>query len=373
MGFLEDERAELAALLPGLDERLAAVPLLDLERPHTTAIERFREAGGPGLLVPAPYGGLGATPLQAIRVQRAVASRSPSLAVATTMHHFSVATLVEYAVFGPGADLLGAVAGNRWLLASGFAEGRSGVSILAPYMEAQRDARGFRVSGSKKPCSLSRSMDLLTASVLVADGVRGEPRRALVLVPADAMGIERRPFWASSVLTGAESDEVVLHEVQVPERYVFFPDADAALDPVEAAGFLWFQLLISASYLGVASALVERAVAASKGAPGERALLGIDLEGAMAALEGVARSMMAGDGGPGLLARGLLVRYAVQQAIERVSVRAAELLGGIAFVTSPEPAYLLAAARALAFHPPSRTSASPGLASYLAGEPLLLT
>jgi hypothetical protein len=41
------------------------------------------------------------------------------------------------------------------------------------------------------------------------------------------------------------------------------------------------------------------------------------------------------------------------------------LLGGAAFVTAPDVAYLLAASRALAFHPPSRLHASPALDAYL--------
>jgi hypothetical protein len=40
----------------------------------------------------------------AVRIQRAVGSRSPSLAVATTMHHFSVASLVELTAAGNGSD-----------------------------------------------------------------------------------------------------------------------------------------------------------------------------------------------------------------------------------------------------------------------------
>ncbi len=47
-------------------------------------------------------------------------------------------------------------------------------------------------------------------------------------------------------------------------------------------------------------------------------------------------------------------------------------LGGMAFVESPEIAYLLGATRALAFHPPSRAAAAGPIARYLAGGPLML-
>jgi hypothetical protein len=49
-------------------------------------------------------------------------------------------------------------------------------------------------------------------------------------------------------------------------------------------------------------------------------------------------------------------------------MRAAALAGGIAFISSPNVAYLLAAARVLAYHPPSTAVATDGLDGYLAGN-----
>jgi len=373
MSLLKKERAALEELLPGLDEKLAALPLAELERPGNPGLGLFRSAGGPALLIPREAGGKGANPLQAARIQRALGSRSPSLGVAATMHNFTIATLVEFSIFGAdesSAALMSSIAENNLLMASGFAEGRPGTNILAATMKARATPDGgYVISGSKKPCSLSQSMDLLSASVVLENPSDGSSRRALVLVPADAPGIERRPFWKSQVITGSESDEVILDEVPIPGDFLFFPGAEEHLDPVEVAGYLWFQLLVSSSYLGAASALVERVIAAGRGGPSERTLLGIEVEGAMEALEGIARLMMS-EPKPQILPRALLVRYAVQAAIERSAMLAAELLGGMAFIGAPDVAYLLGASRALAFHPPSRLSSGPALASYLAGEPL---
>jgi len=94
-GFLQEERALLEKHLPKLGEKLAGAELSDLERPESPAIEWFREAGGPALFVPADLGGLGVGLGEGVRLQRAIACRAPSLAVATTMHHFSVASLLD--------------------------------------------------------------------------------------------------------------------------------------------------------------------------------------------------------------------------------------------------------------------------------------
>ena len=90
----------------------------------------------------------------------------------------------------------------------------------------------------------------------------------------------------------------------------------------------------------------------------------------MSALEGIARAMLTGERGEAILVQSLLVRFAVQQAIERASARAAELLGGMAFIKSPDVSYMYAAGRALAFHPPSRLSVAPAVDGYLNGKPM---
>lgn len=379
MGLLLRERETFEEYMPGLDGALTEVPLLDLERPDNVGIRLFREAGGPALLIPREHSGLGADALKAMRVQCAIGSRAPSLAIATTMHHFSVASLVDMGSQGTGLEgmFLEAVAKQRLLIASGFAEGNSGQSILTSTMRVRRSGDDYLISGSKKPCSLSRSMDLLTASMVLPESPKSGPEFAVALIPAVSPGIERRPFWKGWVLNGAESDEVILRDVVVPKGLVFRVGDSSRMNPLQLRGFLWFELLITASYVGMTAALVERVVKAVRGGAGDRALLGSEIEGALSALEGVARTMMADDAGiadssDGELARMLFVRYAVQGALERASARALELLGGMAFIGSPETGYLFAATRGLAFHPPSRTSMSQALADHLSGEALAL-
>ncbi|MFF3766290.1 acyl-CoA dehydrogenase family protein [Streptomyces sp. NPDC001922] len=374
MGFLDTERETLDTLLPGLDAALARHPLAELERPGSPAVAAFREAGGAALLVPAQNTGIGADPLQAVRVQRAVGARCPSLAVATTMHHFSVASLVETAKHGAGFEwmLLEAVVGKRMLLASGFAEGQTGQSILRPAIRAERRGGEVVLNGSKKPCSLAHSMDLLTASVEMTDD-SGERRLAVAIVPADADGVSVRPFWRSTVLAGAESEEVVLRDVALDPQMVVLTEvgADAVLDSLHIAGFLWFELLMTAGYLGTASALVERVLRHGRSPASVRAELVTDLGAAMLAVEAVARTMRESESwGEGLLTDALTARYAAQDAIGRTTRTALETLGGMSFISSDEGTYLASAAAGLNFHPPSRGRMAESLCAALDGGPL---
>jgi len=377
MNLLRVERDTLDSYIPGLDKYLSEIPLLELEKPGNGALQKFRELGGPALLVPAEYEGKGACLLDAVRIQRAVGSRSPSLAVATTMHHFSVASLVELTAAGNGFEwaMLMAIAENSWLLSSGFAEGKPGQHILTPTMRGRPADGGIIVSGVKKPCSLTWSMNLMSASVAVADpdpDATGTDRLAVVLIPADSAGIERAPFWQTTALAAAESDQVTLTDVFVPEALIFYPQDGESMDPVQARGFVWFELLVSASYLGAATNLAERVIARGRGSDEDRAGLAIELETMATALEQVASAAATASDNDALLARALHVRFATERAIERVVMSAAATLGGMAFVESPEIAYLLGATRALAFHPPSRAAAAGPLARYLAGGPLVL-
>ncbi len=374
MNLLRTERDTLDSYIPGLDKYLSEIPLLELEKPGHGALRKFRELGGPALLVPAEYGGKGASLLDAVRIQRAVGSRSPSLAVATTMHHFSVASLVELTAAGNGFEwaMLTAIAENSWLLSSGFAEGKPGQHILTPAMRGVPADGGITVSGAKKPCSLTWSMNLMSASVAVADPGTGTDRLAVVLIPADSAGIERAPFWQTTALAAAESDQVTLTGVFVPEALIFYPHDGESMDPVQARGFTWFELLISASYLGAATNLAERVIARGRGSDEDRASLAIELQTMAAALEHVASAAATASDNDALLARALYVRFATERVIERVTMPAAAALGGMAFIESPEIAYLLGATRALAFHPPSRTAAASPIARYLANGPLTL-
>jgi alkylation response protein AidB-like acyl-CoA dehydrogenase len=370
--FLKRERTTLDRLLPGLDEALAAIPLLDMERSGNPAIPVFRRIGGPGLLIPAQFGGRGASPLQALRAQRAIAARSPSLAVATTMHHFTIASLMEISPENPGqeSEMLEHVARDKLYIASGFAEGRTGSSIQTSALRVERSPKGFIVNGSKKPCSLSRSMDLLTISLPAPEGMDAE--LAAAIIPADTPGIECRPFWKSPILAGAESDELVLNDVCVPEDILVPLGGPGQSNAVQERGMLWFELLITACYVGIASALAERVFASGKGGPVERVAVVTEIEGAMSALEGIARDMESGVRGRDTLARMLLVRYAVQGALDRAAVLAVELMGGQAFIAMPEISYLFAATRGLSLHPPARLAASLRIDAYLAGNPLVL-
>jgi alkylation response protein AidB-like acyl-CoA dehydrogenase len=364
---------------PGLLKELEQIPYAERERPGSPVIDLFRIHGGVGLLIPETYGGHGAAPLEALRVQLALGALSPSLVAAVSMHHFTAAMLYSLAVksgrlTAAQTELLHRIVPEQQVMASGWAEGRTAQNILKPAVTARPVEGGFLLSGAKKPCSLSGSMSLLTASIAIHGEDGGEPELALAIVPADAPGLSVHPFWGNDLLAGAESDEVRLADVFVPAEMVVRAGADdpSRLDDLQSAGFVWFEMLISAGYAGTAAALVEQVLERKRGGVEERAALAVDMEAALALLEGVARGTGPEPGDEESVARVLVARYAVQNALPDIVGRALELLGGLEFISNSASAQSAAATRALAFHPPSRIAASEPLLAYFGGGSLVL-
>ncbi|MEV6039117.1 hypothetical protein AB0L65_48800 [Nonomuraea sp. NPDC052116] len=252
---------------------------MELEGPDSPGIQLFRDSGGPGLLVPIAQRGRGATALDALRVQRALGSRTPSLAVATILHHFSVATLVGLSTTDDGQEsmLVAGVAAGNQLVAFGFAEERPGAGILSP-MTATAGPDGLSVSGRTRPCSLARSMDVLAVSVMVPGwGDDGGEVPAVALVSAESEGV-------SVGGAGVDSEQVTLDDVLVPPELLVQASApDGRPEVMLAAGFAWFQLLMTGGYLGAASALVERVLLDNRVPESERVRLLVEAEGVMSA------------------------------------------------------------------------------------------
>jgi alkylation response protein AidB-like acyl-CoA dehydrogenase len=367
--FMVEELATTERLFPGLDRTLSDVPVAELESVKSPGLGIFREFGGPALMVPADLGGLQAPLTEGLHVQRVLGARSPSLALAANMHHCTVLAMPPCPAT---EELLGAVAANKLYLASGFGEGRPAASVLVPLMRAERHGDGWRLNGVKKPCSLAESMDYLTASVMVTSPDTGEKEMALAIIPADTEGIEVRTLGDAQVLPGSETREVVLTDVDVPDDHISFLGDPQTLNSALATVFHTFELMVSASYVGVASGLVEAVLHQRRGSAGERIELVGDLESTMASLEAVARATTPGDDDPLGVARALYVRYSAQRTVARVAAHATELLGGSSYMISGFSTTYCTSARALAFHPPARSAMAEPLDRFVLGGPLVM-
>lgn len=362
--LLKRARSTLERFAPGFDALLGEMPFAQREDAASPVVQWFKQHGPVALLIPSACGGQGASLFDAVQVQIALGARSPSLAVATTMHQFSVASLVAISrQGGPEGLLLTAIAQQRLMLASGFAEG-GGAHILDASMSARATPEGVYLTGSKKPCSLGASMDLLTASYSRMTPAGEE--LMIAMIPAKTPGVSSTPFWANHCLAAAQSVEVRLDEVFVNQRMLFSAGLREQLGRVQIIGFISFELLISAAYLGTCLGLIEEPVLTSRGNTDQRIELASRMQLCLSALEGLALEADDDIADPDdLLARLLLVRYGIEQCLEANATLAQRLYGGRGFICSPSVSMWSDSCRGLCFHPPARSSVGSAMDRYL--------
>lgn len=361
--------ATLERALPGLADTLRGVPLRELESPGNPGIPAFKAAGGPGLLIPADHGGHGLSAADAALLQVGLGYLAPSTAVAVTMHQFTAVTFVELLATRPGMEwvVIEAVATQGLLMASAFAEGHPGGKVLSPTMRLTTDGPSYRLTGVKRPCSLSTSMDMITVSAVIPETT---DEFGVVLLGRDTEGVSVEPFWSSSVLAGAETGTVRFDDVSVPTAAVSYVAGDENLDRTQRRGYLWFELCITASYVGIAARVVSEAT--ERAGPHQLLEMACELETCVAVLAHLAGRIDAGEATDGLLARTLSCRYAIERSIQRATDTAMELLGVGVLSADDALTNLVVASRALSYHPPSRRRTEPPLVEWFRGGGLHL-
>ncbi|MET9594466.1 acyl-CoA dehydrogenase family protein [Streptomyces sp. NPDC006516] len=350
-----DAGARLDAVGEGLWEELSATPPAGHEKDASGAFALLKRTRATAMLIPAALGGSGATAAQAVRFQVALGSLAPSAAIATTMHHYKIAALGRVAASGDerAGAILSGISRGALLIASGGAESTPGRDLRSLGSQAVRDGGEYRVTGLKRPCSLSTSMDMMSLMVELRAPDGSPEGYAQAFVDARAQGLTRSPFWQSPVFLAAESHAVRLTDVRIDAGQVFPLVGDAGRRFASDC-YLWFQLLISASYLGVASCLADATPperrASSRGRREAVAHLR-ELEGVLLRAAGAVDEAAPARDQLNLAVR---ARDRVEDEIGAVGAALVRAAGGGAFARGDLWTGLAGAVNAIAFHPPQR-------------------
>ncbi|TDZ78349.1 putative acyl-CoA dehydrogenase YdbM [Mycobacteroides salmoniphilum] len=367
---LESRLSHVAAVhrhLPELADKLESLGLITAEDPGTNVIEIWKKHDGPRLTAPKDLGGLGATCVETLELQRGIGYLSPSLAAATTMHYLSVAGLADFATTTDEATvgLIKSLIENRTVFASGFSEGTIAGSVFRPTMEAAPADGGYTVTGQKKPCSLADSMDCIMASVLLND----TGQRAITLIWNGSPGLSVAPLWTSSPLSAAQTHAVIFEDVFVPNELMMVSDVEDPDGRNEKSGYVLFGLIITAGYVGAATRLALKLADRSDFTEADFVELFSPIEGIWRALRMVAERYDAGDRSDALFADLLWIRLGLRDQLQPSVARIVSRVGGVAFATDPEIAYLASCISAYSFHPPTvRESGAFLLDHELRGE-----
>lgn len=339
------------------------------------AIGELVASGYAALAVPAEHQGAGCTLLELAAVQRQLGRASGSLAIAANMHTFTIGVIKEHwrREHDLSWILLEAVAESGSLVASAFAEPGGTLSVLDARMVAVPDGKGYRVTGSKFPCSL------VTTARLVCLNARVEGSDTIIvgLTSADAPEVARDPTWPSIGMTGSDTGRLDFDDLFIDERLVFYERRDDAADGIATAGIVWFSVLVAATYHGCLSALVYaigdgswHRDAGSRAALGRalRALVGLGAQCRSLATEWEAGTLA----GESALAAALALRADLVERRNQVLANVVPVVGSRAYRVDDPIGQLVLDCLALDHHPPRAPHCDASLGGTVAGRPVTL-
>ncbi|GAB2521928.1 acyl-CoA dehydrogenase family protein [Nocardiopsis aegyptia] len=355
--------------------------------PARESLDLLRSLDWPGRPVPEKFHGGGAGLVRCCAMQRALGAADPALAVALNMHLFSVGLMVEHWRRRTDTSwlLMEAIATQNRLLASAFAEPNLGGSTTRSLLRAKEVDGGWRVSGTKRPCSLAAEADLVCLQ-LQAEARPGAAEDVLVaLLPTTAPGMRVVRDWDAMGMRGSGSDTLVLEDCLIPDELVFHrAPAGSEDDDVFAAGTIWFALTATACYLGLAQAALRHAGdllgrlriahldSPRAGLPSYQAAVG-DHVAALLTLEAAcadtARRMESGAAPERLVDTALAVKQRALRVVPDAVGALAEACGGAAYSRSGPLERLWRDAQAIRFHPPTPVATRQYLARRALGLP----
>jgi len=239
------------------------------DRENRFFAEDFEELGAAKyLLLPLPseFGGAGMTLAEVCQEQRRLAYHAPATALAVNMHLYWIGVAADLWRRGDVSlewILREAAAGE--IFAAGHAESGNDVPVLLSTSKAERVDGGYRFTGRKHFGSLT--------PVWTRFGVHGmdtsdpsQPKIVHAFMPRDTSGYAIKETWDVLGMRATRSDDTVLENAFVPDRYVarVVPAGAAGIDPFVLSVFAWALMGFGNVYYGLARRALDQSIAAVK-------------------------------------------------------------------------------------------------------------
>src|SRR6059058_689975 len=172
------------------------------------------------LAVPAELGGAGMSLAQVCREQRRLAYHAPATALAINMHLYwmGIARDLWYAGDSSLQWMLEEGAAGE-VFAAGHAEVGNDLPGLLSTASATRVDGGYKITGHKMFGSLTPVWTRLGAHAMDTTSPDG-PKVIHTFISRDSAGIEIKETWDTLGMRATRSDDTLLHDVFVPDRYV---------------------------------------------------------------------------------------------------------------------------------------------------------
>jgi alkylation response protein AidB-like acyl-CoA dehydrogenase len=219
------------------------------------------------LPVPEKFGGPGLSLAEVCREQRRLAYYAPATALAVNMHLYWVGVAADLWRRGDASlewMLREAAAGE--IFAAGHAESGNDLPVLLSTTKAERVDGGYRFTGRKQFGSLS--------PVWTRFGMHGmdtsdpsHPKIVHGFMTRDSSGYTIKETWDVLGMRATRSDDTVLENVFIPDRYVarIVPAGGAGLDEYVLSMFAWALVGFANVYYGLAKRALDKSIASVKG------------------------------------------------------------------------------------------------------------
>jgi alkylation response protein AidB-like acyl-CoA dehydrogenase len=220
------------------------------------------------LLLPLPseFGGAGMTLAEVCREQRRLAYHAPATALAVNMHLYWIGVAADLWRRGDvSLEWLLREAAAGEIFAAGHAESGNDVPVLLSTTKAERVDGGYRFTGQKHFGSLSPVWTRFGLHGMDTSDP-GQPKVVHAFMPRDTTGYTIKETWDVLGMRATRSDDTVLENAFVPDRYVarIVPAGAAGIDPFVLSVFAWALMGFGNVYYGLAKRALDQSIRAVK-------------------------------------------------------------------------------------------------------------
>ena len=216
------------------------------------------------LLLPLPreFGGPGLTLSEVCRLQRRLAYHAPATALAVNMHLYWLGVAADLWRSGDTSlDWLLREAAAGEIFAAGHAESGNDLPVLLSTTKAERVEGGYRFTGRKQFGSLTPVWTRL--------GVHGmdttdpaQPKVVHAFMPRGSEGVTIKQTWDVLGMRATRSDDTVLENVFIPDRYIarVVAPGGAGIDEFVLPVLAWALMGFGNIYYGLAQRALDHCV-----------------------------------------------------------------------------------------------------------------
>jgi alkylation response protein AidB-like acyl-CoA dehydrogenase len=255
---LSDELlARCAARAPGYDHE---------HRFFAEDLAELRDAGYLRIAVPKELGGQGLSLAQVVHEQRRLGYHAAPTALAVNMHLYWTGIAADLWRSGDTSlEWLLDEASQGAIFAAGHAESGNDIPVLLSTTKADRVDGGYRFTGRKSFGSLAPVWTYLGVHGMDTSDANA-PKIVHAFMPRSSEGYRIEETWDVLGMRATRSEDTILDEVFVPDRYVsrVVPAGAAGLDRFVLAIFAWALLGFGNIYYGLARRALDLTLEAAK-------------------------------------------------------------------------------------------------------------